>query len=164
MLNYQAFKGLSVIALHNEEHRQLCLKSNSDKVVKEAYENPSNAGNEQIITEGTATYKHLTTPHATAPIDLNLSKAPEEKLVTKEIRNFLIAGKIVKLYKTNGSAKEMHLFMTNDLREIVCKRPNKSEIRPEWRVKVHQIKSLTVGYDAKSPFAKHTGLFKKSNN
>lgn len=111
------------------------------------------------------TYQHLTTPHKSEipqEVDFNISKKADGPLVTKEIKNFLIAGKIIKLYKKDGHCKEMHMFMSNDLKEILAKRPHKPEIKQQWRLTVHQIKSLQMGYDAKSAFDKHGGLFRKS--
>ena len=152
--------------MHSEELRQLCLKNKSDEIVKEAYEDSRNAANDQIVSEGKLTYQHLTTAHkAELPqeVDLNFSKKNDGPLVTKEIKNFLIAGKIIKLYKKNGDAKEMHLFMSNDLKEILAKRPHKPEIKQQWRLTIHQIKSLELGYGEKSAFHKSKGLFRKSN-
>ncbi len=50
-------------------------------------------------------------------------------LITKDIRNFLTAGKLLKIYKKNGDAKEFHVFLTNDLKEILCKKPKESKIK-----------------------------------
>ena len=58
----------------------------------------------------------------------------------------------------------MHLFMTNDLKEILAKRPKRATIKQQWRMGIHNIKEINEGYDEKSPFAKHKGFFKKSNH
>jgi len=65
------------------------------------------------------------------------------------------------MYKKDGATKEMHLFMTNDLKELLAKRPKRTEIKPHWRLGVHVMKGIVSGYDEKTAFAKHKGLFKK---
>lgn len=162
----QGFRGLSSIALHSEEHRQLLLQNTCDKVVKRAMDDFGNEGNTKIKTEGDITYHNIITPHkSTLPeeVNINIGKKDSGPLVTKEIKNFLTSGKIIKLYKKDGTCKEMHMFLSNDLKEIIAKKIRGNEIKPQWRIAVHQIKTMTLGYDDKSGFAKAGGMFKKSN-
>ncbi len=62
----------------------------------------------------------------------------------------------------------MHVLMTPDLKEIMCKRPKKSQVKQQWRMPIHQIKETRFDYTKEknlwnqSVFAKSGGLFKKS--
>jgi hypothetical protein len=94
--------------------------------------------------------------------DLLPGQRKYDTLITKEIRNFMVAGKVLKLYKKNGDSKEFHCFMTNDMKEILCKRPKATAIKQKWRLPVHQVKEIKYGYDNDSAFAKSKGLFRRS--
>jgi len=74
----------------------------------------------------------------------------------------------LKRYKKDGSSKEMHIFMTPDLKELMAKRPKNQGIKQQWRLPIHQIRETIFEYKDKnkysqSVFAKSGGLFKKSN-
>ena len=61
----------------------------------------------------------------------------------------------------------MHVFMTPDLREIMCKKPKTTQIKQQWRLPINQIKDAIWDYKDKkkfdaSVFAKAGGLFRKS--
>ena len=82
-------------------------------------------------------------------------------LITKDIRNFLTAGKLLKIYKKNGDSKEFHVFLTNDLKEILCKKPKENKIKQKWRLPAHSIKGIQTTFNNDSPFARSKGIFTK---
>ena len=88
--------------------------------------------------------------------------------ITKEVRNFLISGRMVKLYKSRGSPKDMHLLASQDLKEIMAKKPNKSEVKKHWRMALHLVKTVETDFKDKkvysrTNFAKCSSIFRKSS-
>lgn len=81
------------------------------------------------------------------------------------VKNFLTAGKLFKVYKQNGSRKEMHVFCTPDLKEIIAKRPKRQTIKNNWRIQLQSIQEIVDFTEkeefVKSSFYKHKGIFKK---
>lgn len=121
-----------------------------------------------MVSEGKLTISNILATKIEIPpeADFNIKKQQDSK-VTKEIKNFLVAGKICKLYKKNGSGKEMHVFLTPDLKEIMAKRPKGQAIKQQWRLPIHQLKETKFDFKEKnvynqSVFAKSGGLFTKS--
>lgn len=49
--------------------------------------------------------------------------------LTKDVRNFLIQGQVVKMVKSSGEILEFHLFMTPDLKELIAKKPRRNLIK-----------------------------------
>lgn len=81
------------------------------------------------------------------------------------VKNFLTAGKLFKIYKNDGSRKEMHVFCTPDLKEIIAKRPKRQTIKNNWRIQLQSIQEILDFTEKqefiKSSFYKHKGIFKK---
>ncbi len=53
------------------------------------------------------------------------------------------------------------MFMSNDLKEVLCKKPKGTSIKQKWRLPIQTIKGIKTVFDNDSPFAKSKGLFKK---
>lgn len=123
-----------------------------------------------VVSEGKLTLNDLMNQNKAitqlSDIDLDPNyKRPDEEykaLVTKEIKHFLITGKELTIYKESGGTKQFHFFMTNDLKEFVCKKQNAASIKNNWRLPIQQMKGINTGYDSKSAFNKTKGLFAKS--
>lgn len=81
-----------------------------------------------------------------------------------EVIQFLTAGRTMELYGEDGQKRTFHFFMTKDLKEVICKRPNERKAKQKWLMPVSGVKDITKGYDkaANSPFEKGTGFFTKS--
>jgi len=59
-------------------------------------------------------------------IDIDDILDKEELELPVHVKNYLTAGKVVKIYrKQNGELKKMHVFLTPDMEEVICKRPNR---------------------------------------
>ncbi len=67
-------------------------------------------------------------------------------MITPEVRNFLISGKIIKTYKSNGDRREMHLFADSGLKELFALKPKTKDIKAKWRLAIHTIKELIPEY------------------
>lgn len=74
----------------------------------------------------------------------------------------LVAGTIVKMWSKDGSKKEMHFYASQDLDELLAKKPISTQPEQEFRLKMADIASIFKGYDNDSPFAKPKGWMKKS--
>ena len=120
-----------------------------------------------VVSEGKLTISNILATKIEIPPEEDFNIKKQDSKVTKEIKNFLVAGKICKLYKKNGSSKEMHVFLTPDLKEIMAKRPKGQAIKQQWRLPIHQLKETKFDFKEKnvynqSVFAKSGGLFTKS--
>jgi len=74
--------------------------------------------------------------------------AAEDKKATelsREMRNFLLAGCIIKKHASSGNAKLRHLYVTPDLRAIVCKDPNEKKHKADQEQEVYKIKTVDRG-------------------
>eukprot|EP01017_Pseudomicrothorax_dubius_P033031 TRINITY_DN4381_c0_g2_i1.p1 TRINITY_DN4381_c0_g2~~TRINITY_DN4381_c0_g2_i1.p1 ORF type:complete len:792 (-),score=241.84 TRINITY_DN4381_c0_g2_i1:183-2519(-) len=161
----KVFASLSIIALASEELRLLAVEAKSPEAVKTVLADSEAIKDPSVESEGNITYLHLTqSKHGKAGradlSDVGVTGKNYQKL-SRDQRNFLTAGKVIKLYKGDGEVKEMHLFMTNDLRELLAKRPKHNSIKQQWRLPIHQIMEIKSGYDERTGFAKSTGLFGK---
>ena len=100
--------------------------------------------------------------------DLSFKDIKVENPIKPEIKNFVISGKIVKMYSINknrynssGDKKKMHLSMTQDMNKISCKKPGKNlPPKPKYVIETNHIKKIIQGYGTKA-FEKHSGIFKK---
>lgn len=102
-------------------------------------------------------------------------KKPKEKMglddnetmeLPIEVIQFLTAGRNVELYGEDGQKRSFDFFMTKDLKEILCKRPNERKAKQKWLMPVSAIKDIVKGYDKglDSPFEKGTGFFSRNPN
>ena len=81
-----------------------------------------------------------------------------------EVIQFLTAGNTMELFGEDGQKRTFFFFMTKDLKEVMCKRPNERMAKQKWLMPVSGIKDVTKGYDkgTKSPFEQGTGFFSKN--
>lgn len=79
----------------NEDYRKMCIDLKCIDYIKKIIENP--ATKDLVVTEGKLTISNILASKTEIPPEeeLNLKKADSK--VTKEIRNFLIAGKICRM-------------------------------------------------------------------
>lgn len=100
-------------------------------------------------------------------------KKPKEKMglddnetmeLPIEVIQFLTAGRTMDLYGEDGLKRTFHFFMTKDLTDLICKRPNERRAKQKWLMPVNGIKDIVKGYDrgTKSPFETGTGFFSKN--
>ena len=89
-----AFRSLSNIALDNEEYRKICVEKNCVDFINASIAIPRDL----IVTEGKLAIQNILKKNFDIPDDEPLKPLKSDELITKEMRNFLISGKIWKLY------------------------------------------------------------------
>jgi hypothetical protein len=158
---------LSKVSKISEEYRAMCNDKSAKKLVKAVIQKNQEP---LIVANGKETLYDLlneakpTNPLAVVDVRFETPKIEKNQEVAalSEYKSFLMIGKIVTIYKENGSTRKFHLFMTNDLKEFACKKQNSSAIKNQWRLPIQHMKGLNTGYDSKSAFNKTKGLFSKS--
>lgn len=64
----------------------------------------------------------------------------------------------------------MHIFLTPDMKEIICKRPKKQVFKLHWRMLVKSMGDIILHTDAKDPtfkasgFGRHKNIFRSAPN
>jgi hypothetical protein len=71
-------------------------------------------------------------------------------------------------FKNDGNTKEMLVFVTPDLKQIMAKRAKRKKTKRPWNLECDKITSLIFDYTnqelfSHSIFSKSGGIFKKSN-
>lgn len=87
------------------------------------------------------------------------------------VKNYLTAGKMANIYRSqNGQQKKMHVFLTPDMMEVICKRPNRQQVKFHWRMHIKDIEDIKVYTNHKaqeftsSGFGKYKNIFRSAPN
>lgn len=78
------------------------------------------------------------------------------------MKNYLNAGRILRVYGEDGVCRSMHFFVSKDFLFIKCKHPKDQFIKQKWIIPIHKIKEITYKYDRDSPIAKSANFFRKA--
>jgi len=132
----QCYRAIGNIALISEDMRLYLLKNGCEPAIRD-----NNLDDPEAEQEKAEALRHLLTPHVKKHkmmAEVDLSDFQKKTRLTKDVRNFLTQGQVVKIVKKDGERLEFHLFMTPDLKEIICKKPKKdAKIKQKWRLPLH---------------------------
>lgn len=158
----QCFRALGNIALINEDMRLYLLKNGCEPAVR----NNKN-GDPEAESEKAECLRHLLTPHVKKHKmmkEVDLSDFKRKTRLTKDVRNFLTQGQVCEIVKNDGERLEFHIFLTPDLKEIICKKPKNDNIKQKWRLPIHLVKGIDAGIKKGDNFLVKKGLFWKKPN
>jgi len=158
----QCYRAIGNIALISEDMRLYLIDNGCEDAVNRCRNDDPDAEKEKGEC-----LRYLLTPHVKKHkmmAEVDISDFKKRSRLTKDVRNFLIQGSVVKIVKKDGEKLEFHLFMTPDLKEIICKKPKNPTIKQKWRLPLHQVKGVTAGIKKGDNFEIKKGLFWKRPN
>ncbi|KAL4432131.1 hypothetical protein ABPG74_014385 [Tetrahymena malaccensis] len=81
-------------------------------------------------------------------IEKGVSNVTRQSLITDELKEFVYKGSIAKLYKENGTSSKLRIYVTNDLKEINCKKEGKQTVKSKWKMPINMIQQIKSNYEA----------------
>lgn len=82
---------------------------------------------------------------STVSVEIDDVMEQEELELPVHVKNYLTAGKMANIYRSqNGVQKKMHVFLTPDMKEVICKRPNRQQVKFHWRMHIKDIEDIKV--------------------